>query len=217
MNGEKDGSFDMKSINVFVAKKKRERRIIRIVTAALAVVFALGIAVTAFAFYVSGHIDKTADTRLYRMAKLENVTRFYYLDKTTGEEREIENSAVYPPERHLFAPYETIPKDLINAFVAIEDKRFFSHEGVDWYRTAGAGLNYILRFRDKFGASTITQQLVKNVTGNDEYKVDRKIQEVFYALSLEEQMEKDEILEIYLNVINLSRGCRGVRSSLSDL
>jgi len=213
MNGEKDGSFDTKSINVFVAKKKRERRIIRIVTAALAVVFALGIAVTAFAFYVSGHIDKTADTRLYRMAKLENVTRFYYLDKTTGEEREIENSAVYPPERHLFAPYETIPKDLINAFVAIEDKRFFSHEGVDWYRTAGAGLNYILRFRDKFGASTITQQLVKNVTGNDEYKVDRKIQEVFYALSLEEQMEKDEILEIYLNVINLSRGCRGVRSA----
>lgn len=213
MNGEKDGSFDTKSIDIFVTKKKKERRIMRIVTASLAVVFALGIGAAAFAVYVSGHIEKTADLRLYRMAKQENVTRFYYLDKATSEEKEIEGSAVYPTERHLFAPYETIPLDLINAFIAIEDKRFYSHEGVDWYRTAGAGLNYILKFRSKFGASTITQQLVKNVTGNDEYKIDRKIQEVFYALSLEKQMEKSEILEIYLNVINLSRGCRGVRSA----
>ncbi|MBR2432370.1 MAG: transglycosylase domain-containing protein, partial [Clostridia bacterium] len=119
---------------------------------------------------------------------------------------------MYPPERHLYAPIDAIPEDLVNAFVAIEDKRFYDHKGVDWYRTAGAALNYIFRFRKSFGGSTITQQLVKNVTQNDEYRLDRKLQEIFYATSLEKQMEKSEIMELYLNVINLSRGCRGVRS-----
>lgn len=216
MNGEdkeNEEGFDTRNINILIKKRKKEKRIIRIVTAALAVMFSLGICAAAFSVYVSKRIDKTADVGFYRMAKNENVTRLYYTDSQTGEVKEIAGSAVYPAERHLFAPYDTIPKDLINAFVAIEDKRFYLHEGVDWYRTAGAGLNYIFNFRDSFGASTITQQLVKNVTGNDEYKIDRKIQEIFYALSLEEQMDKSEILELYLNVINLSRGCRGVRSA----
>ena len=71
-------------------------------------------------------------------------------------------------------------------------------------------LNYIFKFRDSFGASTITQQLVKNVTGDDEYQIERKLREIFTALSLEKQMDKEEIMELYLNVINLSQGCNGV-------
>jgi penicillin-binding protein 1A len=125
---------------------------------------------------------------------------------------EIEGSAIYNTERQLYASIDTIPKDLQNAFVAIEDKRFYDHKGVDWYRTAGAVLNYIFKFRDSFGASTITQQLVKNVTGKDEYQIERKIQEIFSAISLEKKMDKEEILELYLNVINLSQGCVGVRA-----
>ena len=189
-NKENEEGYDTRNINILIRKRKKEKRIIRIVTAVLALMLSLGICAAAFAVYVSKRIDKTADVGLYRMARNENVTRLYYVDGESGEVKEIEGSAIYPAERHLFAPYETIPEDLINAFVAIEDKRFYDHEGVDWYRTAGAGLNYVLNFRDSFGASTITQQLVKNVTGNDEYKIDRKIQEIFYALSLEEQMEK---------------------------
>lgn len=212
-NEEKEEGFETRNINILIKKRKKEKRIIRLVTGILALTFSLGISAAAFSVYVSERIDKTADLGLYRMAKNENVTRLYYVDSRSGEVKEIEGSAIYPAERHLFAPYDTIPDDLIKAFVSIEDKRFYDHKGVDWYRTVGAGLNYVLNFRDSFGASTITQQLVKNVTGNDEYKIDRKIQEIFYALSLEKQMEKSEILEIYLNVINMSRGCRGVRSA----
>ena len=211
MEEEKNDGFDTRQINILIAKKKNEKIKLRIISIALACVFGLGIVGAVFAVYVNNHIEHEADLSMYRMAKSENVTRFYYYDEN-GESKEIEGSAVYSAEKHLFAPYETIPKDLINAFIAIEDKRFYDHKGVDWYRTAGAGLNYILKFRDSFGASTITQQLVKNVTGNDEYKIDRKIQEIFYALDLEEKMDKKEILEIYLNVINLSEGCKGVRS-----
>ncbi len=210
MEEEKDDGFDTRRINILVEQKKSEKIKLRILSIALACAFGLGIVGTAFGIYINNHIDLEVDPNVYRMAKSENITRFFYRD---GEElKEIEGSAIYSAEKHLFAPYDTIPKDLINAFVAIEDKRFYEHKGVDWYRTVGAGLNYILKFRDSFGASTITQQLVKNVTGNDEYKIDRKIQEIFYALDLEEKMDKKEILEIYLNVINLSRGCKGVRS-----
>ncbi len=203
---------DEQSIDELVAQKRRERLKIRILSITLAFVFGIGILGTAFGVYVSSHIELQADPSIYRMVKSDNVTRFFYYGEN-GEPIEIEGSAVYPSQRQLFAPYDTIPKDLINAFVAIEDKRFYEHGGVDWYRTAGAGLNYIFKFQGSFGASTITQQLVKNVTGNDKYKIDRKVQEIFYAISLEDQMDKNEIMEIYLNVINLSRGCKGVRSA----
>lgn len=214
MEEEKNDRFDTRKIDVLIDhKKKRKEKIkVRILSIALACVFGLGIAAAVFGVYVKNHIELEADTSVYRMAKSENVTRFYYFDGD-GTLKEIEGSAVYSSEKHLFAPYDTIPSDLINAFVAIEDKRFYDHNGVDWYRAAGAGLNYIFKFQGSFGASTITQQLVKNVTGNDEYRIDRKIQEMFYAISLEDQMDKEEIMEIYLNVINLSQGCIGVRSA----
>ena len=211
MEEEKNDGFDTRQINILIVKKRNEKIKLRILSIALACIFGLGIAGTAFAVYVDSHIEHETDLSMYRMAKSENVTRFYCYD-SNGNKTEIEGSAVYSAEKHLFAPYETIPEDLINAFIAIEDKRFYDHNGVDWYRTAGAGLNYIFKFQNSFGASTITQQLVKNVTGNDEYKIDRKIQEIFYALDLEEKMDKEEILEIYLNVINLSEGCKGVKS-----
>ena len=175
----------------------------------------LSVMAVIFLVYVKNNIEFEADIELYRNQKYDNITTFYYFPDGKEEiesAKEIEGSAIYDAEKHLYATYDTIPKDLINAFVAIEDKRFYEHNGVDWYRTLGATLNYIFNFRDSFGASTITQQLVKNVTGNDEYKIERKLQEIFSAISLEKQMNKNEILELYLNVINLSQGCRGVRA-----
>ena len=73
---------------------------------------------------------------------------------------------------------------MVNAVIAIEDKRFMTHAGVDWRRTAGAGLTFFTGSGDGFGGSSITQQLIKNVTGNDEYSIQRKIQEIFWALDL---------------------------------
>ena len=106
--------------------------------------------------------------------------------------------------------YGEIPTDLQNAFVSIEDKRYWDHRGVDWFRTVAAGVNYILGFSDSFGASTITQQLVKNVTGSNEVTLRRKMQEIFYALDLERSLDKSQILEWYLNIIHFSDQCDGI-------
>jgi len=164
--------------------------------------------------YIKTHIETSADISEYYRACGENITEFFYYNGAEGENAvKLSDSDIYSTEKRLFAPYETIPQDLINAFIAIEDKRFYEHNGVDWYRTLGATLNYVFKFRDSFGASTITQQLVKNVTGNDSYSIKRKLQEIFYAQSIEKQLDKKDILELYLNIVNLSQGCLGVRTA----
>ena len=109
-----------------------------------------------------------------------------------------------------YVAYPELPEHVINAFVSIEDKRFFDHNGVDWYRTLAASANYLLGFSNQFGGSTITQQLVKNLTGHDEVTFSRKLQEILYALDLERSMDKTEILELYLNVIHFSDRCDGI-------
>lgn len=103
-----------------------------------------------------------------------------------------------------------IPNNLKNAFIAVEDKNFYKHFGVDIIRTSRAALNYIIKRHSSFGASTITQQLVKNLTCDDENTPTRKVREIFYALDMERRYTKDEILTMYLNIINLSSGCVGV-------
>lgn len=112
-----------------------------------------------------------------------------------------------------YVNYDALPQDLVDAFVAIEDKRFWTHSGVDWRRTVSATANYFLNFRGTFGASTITQQLIKNITGEDQQTPQRKLQEARWALDLETQMDKREILEMYVNIINLGQGCYGVQSA----
>ncbi len=109
----------------------------------------------------------------------------------------------------IYTPYGEIPQELVNAFVSIEDKRFWEHHGVDLLRTARAGVGYVTG-KTSFGGSTITQQLVKNLTGNDSHTAHRKLTEIFQALDLERQTDKTRILEAYLNVINLADGCFGV-------
>ena len=194
---------------------KKKRLLLRIGIAAFVLLILCTVLGVIFFVYIKNHIELEADVEIYRNVKSDKITTFYYFpngDETIESAVEIEGSAVYNTEKQLYAEYEEIPEDLKNAFIAIEDKRFYSHNGVDWYRTCGAALNYVFKFRDSFGASTITQQLVKNVTGKDEYQIERKLQEIFSAHSLEKQMSKNEILEIYLNIVNLSQGCSGVRA-----
>ncbi|MBE6653342.1 MAG: hypothetical protein E7610_08030 [Ruminococcaceae bacterium] len=118
-------------------------------------------------------------------------------------------NAALPDDRQSYTPYDQIPEDLVNAFVAIEDKRFWRHGGVDILRTVRAGAGY-LTGRSRFGGSTITQQLVKNLTGDDRHTPERKLTEIFRAMDLEKKASKTKILEAYLNVINLAEGCFGV-------
>ena len=132
----------------------------------------------------------------------------YYTDSTTGATKELRT--LHGEENRVKVNYEEIPKDLVNALVSIEDERFWTHHGVDWRRTGGAFLNMFLGMKDTYGGSTITQQLIKNMTQNDDVTVKRKILEIFRALEFERNYEKDEILEMYLNYIYLGGNCYGV-------
>ena len=109
--------------------------------------------------------------------------------------------------------FEEMPDNLKNAYVAIEDERFYKHGGVDIKRTGAATLNYIFSFgKASFGGSTITQQLVKNLTGNTDATVTRKVDEWTKAMALEVAMSKEEILEAYLNIIYVGPNVYGVET-----
>ena len=131
-----------------------------------------------------------------------------YVDPYTGLEEEL--VTLQSTEFRLWVDYKDIPDHLIDALVAIEDHRFFRHNGVDWYRTAGAFMNMFLGMRDTFGGSTITQQLIKNLTNEDDVTVQRKLMEIFRAIEYERQFNKEEILELYLNLVYFGHGCYGI-------
>ena len=102
---------------------------------------------------------------------------------------------IYTTTDREWATYEELPKDLINATIAIEDKRFYEHQGVDWITTVKACANMFFGSSSEFGGSTITQQLVKNLTGEDGVTVQRKVLEIFRAQQFERRYDKDVVME----------------------
>ncbi len=131
----------------------------------------------------------------------------YYVDED-GVEHEYER--LYASQNRTWVNLEDIPEHLQNAVIAIEDHRFREHNGVDWKRTLSACFNMFFKTKSDFGASTITQQLVKNLTGDNQDSVKRKLQEIMRAQYLEDHYDKDTILELYLNTIFLGEGSYGV-------
>ena len=116
-------------------------------------------------------------------------------------------------QKKMTVDFEDIPDNLVNAYVAIEDERFYSHHGVDIKRTGAAILNYITHFgNSSFGGSTITQQLVKNMTGDTTDSITRKVKEWWKAFLLESYFDKEEILEMYLNIIYVGPNIYGVQT-----
>ncbi len=109
--------------------------------------------------------------------------------------------------------YNDIPQKLKDAYIAIEDERFYSHHGIDVKRTASAIGSYIIHFgSSSFGGSTITQQVVKNLTGNSTGSIGRKVSEWWKAWQLETCLSKDEILETYFNVIYVGPNIYGIEA-----
>ena len=135
-------------------------------------------------------------------------TELYSQDPDTGE-WVMYQTLYLNSENRIWTDLEDIPKYLQEAAIAIEDKRFEKHHGVDWRGTTRA-IVYTLFGKNVQGGSTITQQLVKNVTGDNEVTVKRKITEIYRALELEKRYEKDEILEAYLNEVFFGQSCYGV-------
>jgi penicillin-binding protein 1A len=124
--------------------------------------------------------------------------------------------AEYARERRLFIPIQAVPKLVINAFLAAEDKNFYEHGGIDFTGIARAGLVYVQNYgsrRRPQGASTITQQVAKNFLLTNEVSMQRKIKEALLALKIERTYSKDKILELYLNEIYLGLGAYGIAAA----
>lgn len=135
-------------------------------------------------------------------------TELYHQEPESGE-WVMYQTLFMDAENRIWANLDQIPKNLQKAVVAIEDKRFYTHKGVDWHGTARAILSTLFGGSVQ-GGSTITQQLVKNVTGDNQNTVKRKVTEIYRALDLEKRYEKDEILEAYLNEVYFGHSCYGV-------
>lgn len=114
-------------------------------------------------------------------------------------------------KKRIYVSSSEMPEYLKNAYISIEDQRFYKHHGVDIRRTGGAIFSYIIHFgKSSFGGSTITQQLVKNITGDSDKKISRKIGEWYKAFTLDNSLSKDDILEYYLNIIYVGPNLYGV-------
>ena len=145
---------------------------------------------------------------------MEQNSYLYYVDNN-GQIQKYQD--IFAATSSEWVDYEDIPEDMIHAVVAIEDHRFFEHQGVDWITTLKACARMFFG-DDSVGGSSITQQLIKNVLltedeAADDVTVQRKVLEIFRAVQVEKNYDKDEILELYLNFIYLGQGCRGIRSA----
>ncbi len=135
----------------------------------------------------------------------------YYQNQESGAWEELQT--IHGEENRIWVDIDDMPDALWQAVVAIEDERFFFHNGVDWKRTGGAVVNMFLGMKNTFGGSTITQQMLKNMTKDDKPYVNRKVREIFRALEFEKNYSKKEILEQYLNRIYLGKHCYGVQTA----
>ncbi len=176
----------------------------------LTVLFVAGILVCFnVLFYIVGLASEPSGIDLDARS-LSLSSSVYVKDPDTGEFYEYQ--ILYGTENRFWIDFNDMPKAIKDAIVAIEDKRFYEHNGVDWRRTGSALLN-LAGGDDAYGGSTITQQLIKNLTEDDEVSINRKIREIVRALKVEKEYTKDEILEAYLNVVNFGGSCQGVEAA----
>lgn len=138
----------------------------------------------------------------------QNQTSFIYAKDKNGNDVEI--ARLHGDEDRVWVDLEDISPYMAKAFIALEDTRFESHHGVDWIRVGGI----IVKPQNLGqGGSTITQQLIKNLTNEKDVTLVRKVREMLTALNLEEHYSKDTIIEAYLNTLYLGNGCYGVKTA----
>ncbi len=146
-------------------------------------------------------------------AVVNQTSNVFYVDRS-GKVQLLQQ--IHTSEDRQWANLDEIPDALIHAAVAIEDKRFYEHQGVDWITTVKACANMFFGSGNTFGGSTITQQLIKNLTGDDSVTVQRKVMEIFRAQQFEKNYDKDTIMKWYLNTIYFGRGKYGVKSAAAE-
>ena len=150
-------------------------------------------------------------TPVLDIAKIENLSESSFIYDSNGEYITTFSGL----ENRIYVPIEEIPTTIQQAFVAVEDSRFYTHNGIDPKRIVGAFFNN-LRTDTTQGGSTITQQLIKLRLLSSEQTYKRKIQEAYLAIQLEQTYTKDQILESYLNTIDLGSGNYGIKAAALD-
>jgi penicillin-binding protein 1A len=221
-----ESSFDLNSFSTKNEEqeppkqtKTRKQKVWQIIlTCFLIGLITCSIVVGSFLVYAFTMVDGTVEQNLNDLQI--NFTTSVYVENKKGEWEEYKR--LHGEYNRIWVDYDEeaiengdedykgIPANLAHAFIAIEDKRFESHYGIDWKRTFAAFINEFIPMRSKFGGSTITQQLVKNLTDDRDQKASRKVREIMRARYLETKYSKDVILECYLNTIPMGHGTYGV-------
>ncbi|HHY82343.1 MAG TPA: PBP1A family penicillin-binding protein [Clostridiales bacterium] len=206
----KGNSVKERFSNSFTARKKEPNFLLSVFVTSIRL-FVIALLVIGFACFgallgvAKAYVDGTPALDIQRIED-QNLTSFIY-DKNGELITEYKGL-----EHRIWAPLEEIPKMIQDALIATEDVRFYAHNGLDYKRLAGAFINN-LRSESVQGGSTITQQLIKNTMLSPEQTYKRKIQEAYLAIQLEQEYEKEEILEAYLNTIYLGSGNYGVKAA----
>lgn len=181
----------------------------RIFLGILLVIFVVGIVcVSVISIYGYSFVHGDPVFNLTEEKYSQNQTSFIYGENENGEQ--VELTRLHGEENRIWVNLEDMSPYMKNAFISIEDERFMKHHGVDWIRLVGV---IVKRSNSGQGGSTITQQLIKNLTDENEVTIVRKFNEILSALNIEKNYSKDEIIEAYLNTIYLSEGCYGVKTA----
>jgi penicillin-binding protein 1A len=176
----------------------------------LIIVITVAIIAAALTVYVMQYIDN-AELIDINSKDMDYSTFIYAKDKNDVD---VEIQKISRDADRIPVDISEVPQHVKDAFVYIEDERFYEHDGVDWRRTFGAFLNEIISmWGSRQGGSTITQQLVKNLTGDDREDFERKLREIFRASKLEEYYTKSDILEAYINIVGMGGATSGIQAA----
>ncbi len=207
-NNKKRGS---KKSKISEEKLRRRKRIRGIFIIILLVIFIVGIGMSIGMYAAVKREIK--DMNIKNLAL--NYASFVYYEDSLGVTHEYEQ--IQSEATRIWVDSAQIPQVMKDAMVSIEDERFYNHGGVDLKRTFGATVKWLLAKigigESDYGGSTITQQVIKNITSENENKASRKVKEMFRAVALEQELTKDEILTMYLNIVYFANNCMGVEAA----
>ncbi|MBR3806390.1 MAG: transglycosylase domain-containing protein [Clostridia bacterium] len=188
--------------------KKRAISALAIIIISVGGLFLLGLG--GLYIYSKFAIDFDGDVELFsHSASFESTAFFADSDKTDDEYTPVQLEISGPLKKIHYSLDEICPY-LKWGFIAVEDRKFYDHKGIDFKRTGAAAVNYVFGREHSFGGSTITQQVVKNISGDNDKKLTRKLNEIIRAVHLEQNYTKNEIFEVYLNVIPMGNNMYGV-------
>lgn len=196
-------------------QKKHRRDIMRKCVIGLLLCSIIGVIISS-GIFIGMYTAVSTELKNYNIDNLtlNSPSYIYYTDKN-GNTKEL--CTISSSENILWVNSDEISQNMKNAVIAIEDQRFYDHSGVDIKRTVGATAKYIMSKigigNASYGGSTITQQVIKNITQEKDKTSSRKIKEIMRAIAIEKQLSKDEILTLYLNIAYFANSCNGVEAA----